>query len=299
MMFLRIQTLMAVFILLVSSAGCKSTEQEKAVQTEQAPAVQSQEQAVQGQETAEREYGAGLDIQGQVLETMDVGGYTYLQVDDDEGPTWVAVPQQKVDKGQQVAVTEGMEMLDFESKTLNRTFDKIYFSAGFEGEAEQVSPHAGIPEAPGETETAGGESFEEALQAEAGGGAPTMVDPSEMTGGSMAARAKAEEDIQVEKAEGENAFTVGELFEKGRELDNQKIMVRGKVVKVSTMIMGKNWVHIQDGTGDAAGNNDLVVTTMAEPEKDSVVVVEGTLHADRDFGAGYRYDIIVEDAEIK
>lgn len=327
MMFLRIQTLMAVFILLVTSAGCKSTDQEKAVETEQAPAVQSQEQpAVQGQETAEREYGAGLDIKGQVLETMDVGGYTYLEVDDDEGPTWVAVPQQKVEKGQQVAVTEGMEMRDFESKTLNRTFDKIYFSAGFEGEAEQVSPHVGIPGAPGVAEqaeqigsdiqpetsphvgipgapgvadSAEGTSFEEALQAEAGGGGPTMVDPAEMSGGSMAARAKADEDIQVEKAEGENAFTVGELFEKGRELDNQKVAVRGKVVKVSTMIMGKNWVHIQDGTGDAAGNKDLVVTTMAEPEKDSVVVVEGTLRADRDFGAGYRYDIIVEDAEIK
>lgn len=300
MMFLRIQTLIAVFILLISSTACKSTDQEQAVQTEQAPAVQSQEQpAVQGQEPAEREYGAGLDIQGKVLETMDVGGYTYLQVDDDEGPTWVAVPQQKVDQGQEVAITEGMEMRNFESKTLNRTFDKIYFSAGFEGEAEQANPHAGIPGAPGGTESAGEGSFEEALQAEAGGGGPTMVDPSELTGGSMAARAQVKEDIQVEKAEGENAFTVAELFEKGKELDNQKIAVRGKVVKVSTMIMGKNWVHIQDGTSDAAGNNDLVVTTMAEPAKDSVVVVEGTLHADRDFGAGYRYEIIVEDAEIK
>jgi hypothetical protein len=319
-MFLRFQTFTAAVLLLIAGAGCKSTEteQEKVVQAEQPPA------AVQEQAMTEREYGGGLDIKGPVTETMDVGGYTYLQVDDDEGPTWVAVPQQQVEPGQEVAITEGMEMRNFESKTLNRTFDVIYFTAGFEGESEQVSPHAGIPGAPGVAETAGeegsaemdvsphagipgapevagspgGESFEEALMAESGGG-PAMMDPAALSGGSQAARAPAAADVQVEKAEGENAYTVSELFDRKEELNNQSVKVRGKVVKVSTMIMGKNWVHIQDGTRSSAGNNDLVVTTMAEPEKDAVVVVEGTLHADRDFGAGYRYDVIIEDAEIK
>jgi len=315
MMFFRILTLIAVFLLLIGSAGCKSTDKEEAVQVEQ------EKPAVQSQETAEREYG-GLDIKGPVIETMDVGGYTYLEVDDDQGPIWVAIPQQKVEKGQEVAIIEGMEMRNFESKSLNRTFDKIYFSAGLAGGEEQASPHvgteaaetaaqegsgepmqanphAGIPGAPGGDESAGGDSFQDALQAEAGSGGPTMVDPADLTGGSKAARAPAAGDVQVEKAEGENAFTVSELFTKGKELDNQTVTVRGKVVKVSSMIMGKNWVHIQDGTSDEAGNNDLVVTTMAEPAKDSVVVVKGTLHANRDFGAGYRYDIIVEDADVE
>ncbi|MDH3327763.1 MAG: DNA-binding protein [Desulfobulbaceae bacterium] len=295
MKFYRVQTVIAICLLLISGTGCKSSDQEKAVQADQpsAPAV-SQQQA------PEKEYGPGLDIKGKVLETMDVGGYTYVQVADDEGPTWVAIPQSKVELDQEVTVTQGMEMRNFESKTLNRTFDKIYFSAGFDGEAAaQADPHAGVPGAPEIGSSAQGGSFDEALQAEGAGGGPTMVDPSELTGGSMAAKAPAA-DVQVEKAEGENAYTVGEIFAKGKELDNQKVTVRGQVVKVSSMIMGKNWLHIQDGTGDAADNsNDLVVTTMAEPAKDSVVVIEGTLHADRDFGAGYRYDVIIEDAEIK
>lgn len=293
MKFYRTQTVIAICLLLISGTGCKSSDQEKAVQADEPSAP------VVSQQATEREYGPGLNIKGKVLETMDVGGYTYVQVDDDEGPTWVAIPQSKVEKDQEVTVTQGMEMRNFESKTLNRTFDKIYFSAGFDGEAAQANPHAGVPGAPEIGSSAQGGSFDEALQAEGAAGGPAMVDPSELTGGSMAAKAPAE-DIKVEKAEGENAHTVGEIFTKSKELDNQKVTVRGQVVKVSTMIMGKNWVHIQDGTGDAASNsNDLVVTTMAEPAKGSVVLVEGTLHADRDFGAGYRYDVIIEDAEIK
>ena len=119
------------------------------------------------------------------------------------------------------------------------------------------------------------------------------------SGGSEAAVAQSEE-VVVEKAEGDNAYTVGEIFEKKSDLDKQKVSVRGKVVKVSMGIMGKNWLHLQDGTGDAATKtHDLVVTTAGTAEKGAVVIVEGTLAADRDFGSGYRYDAIIEDAEVK
>ncbi|MDW7773487.1 MAG: DNA-binding protein [Desulfobulbaceae bacterium] len=302
-MFFRTQTAIAIFLFLFSVTACKSADQEQSLQAEQPAADQTQQMP-------EREYGEGLDIKGQVLETIDVGGYTYMQVDDDQGPTWVAVPQTQLEQGQEVSITEGMEMRNFESKTLNRTFDKIYFSAAFEGETtgsavernpegRQADPHAGIPGAPVIGASEGTGSFEEALQAEGMGSRAPMVDPADLTGGSMAARVTAADDIQVEKAEGENAYSVGELFDKRKELDNQTVRVQGKVVKMSPMIMGKNWLHIQDGTASSAGNNDLVVTTMAEAEKDSIVVVEGTLHADRDFGSGYQYEVIVEDAELK
>jgi hypothetical protein len=119
------------------------------------------------------------------------------------------------------------------------------------------------------------------------------------SGGSQAAAAAAE-DVKIEKAEGENAYTVGEIFAQRKDLNEKKVQIRAKVVKVSPMIMGKNWWHLQDGTGDAASKtHDLVVTTMAEAEKGAVVLIEGTVAADRDFGSGYRYDVIVEDAELK
>jgi len=106
-------------------------------------------------------------------------------------------------------------------------------------------------------------------------------------------------EINVEKAQGDNAYTVGEIYAKGKELAGKKVKIKAQVVKMSRMIMGKNWLHIQDGSGEALNNtHDLVVTTMAAPAKGTVVVVEGELHADRDFGFGYHYDVIVEDAEV-
>jgi hypothetical protein len=107
--------------------------------------------------------------------------------------------------------------------------------------------------------------------------------------------------VQIEKATGDNSFSVGECFEQAEALHNTTVRVRGKVVKISRMIMGKNWLHIQDGTGNPLHNqHDLVVTTLEDPgEGMSVVTVEGVLKAERDFGAGYRYEAIIEDARIE
>jgi hypothetical protein len=70
-------------------------------------------------------------------------------------------------------------------------------------------------------------------------------------------------------------------------------------VKVNPDIMGKNWLHIQDGTGDLAKNtHDLVVTSADIAEKGAIISLEGILAADKDFGSGYRYDVIVEDAVL-
>jgi hypothetical protein len=64
---------------------------------------------------------------GQVLETMDSGGYTYVQVNLEGTSVWAAAPQFKVKKGDTVVIPPGMPMAKFHSKTLNRTFETIYF----------------------------------------------------------------------------------------------------------------------------------------------------------------------------
>ena len=105
--------------------------------------------------------------------------------------------------------------------------------------------------------------------------------------------------VKVEKSTADNGYTVAELFAKASDLNNQKVTVKGQVVKISRNIMGRNWIHIQDGTGDPMKNtHDLVVTSSAVVEKGTVVSLEGVLAADKDFGAGYRYDAIIEDAVI-
>jgi hypothetical protein len=100
----------------------------------------------------------------------------------------------------------------------------------------------------------------------------------------------------IAKAEG--GKTVAEVFAAKDQLAGQPVVVRGKVVKSNPDIMGKNWLHVRDGSG-AEGTNDLTVTTAgAVPNVGDTVVVKGVLALNKDFGMGYQYDVIVEDAEV-
>jgi len=120
------------------------------------------------------------------------------------------------------------------------------------------------------------------------------------SGGMGAQAPAATEPIRVEKAKGADAYTIGEVYAKSGDLDKKTVTVRGKVVKVSKGIMGKNWVHLRDGSGEAGkGTNNLVVTSQDEPKVGDVVTARGTLHKDKDFGAGYKYNVIVEEAILK
>ena len=91
--------------------------------------------------------------------------------------------------------------------------------------------------------------------------------------------------------------TVADIFTKKAELSGKPVKIRGKVVKFSPEIMGKNWIHVQDGTGEA-GKNDLTVTTSSTAQIGDTVLITGTLATDKDFGYGYAYDVIIEDAEV-
>jgi hypothetical protein len=105
--------------------------------------------------------------------------------------------------------------------------------------------------------------------------------------------------IAVARATGPAAATVAEVFAKKASLDNKPVRVHAKVVKVLPGIMGKNWLHVRDGSGSADKNdNDLTVTTQDVATVGSVVLVEGTVHADKDFGSGYKFSAIVEDAKV-
>lgn len=243
----------------------------------------------------------GVVLEGKIVETMNSSGYTYLLLDAPQGKVWIAIPETQVATGQVVTCAPGMTMKDFTSKTLNRTFESIVFSPGLNSGAPAAtgpSAPAGKPAEPAKT----GAGFDAALQAEAGGKAAPGAS-AEMTGpstGSAGAVVPSSSDVNVNKATGENSYSVGECFEQGKDLHGKTVRVRGKVMKISRMIMGKNWLHIQDGTGNPLKNeHDLVVTTTEDPGEGGVVTVEGTLNAERDFGAGYKYVVIVEDAKVE
>ena len=106
---------------------------------------------------------------------------------------------------------------------------------------------------------------------------------------------EADPTIDVEKIEG--GHTVAEIFEGAEVLSGRDVVVRGQVVKFNGGILGTNWLHVRDGTG-TTGSDDLTVTTDATANVGDVVVVRGRLATDKDFGAGYHYPVIVEDASI-
>ena len=212
-------------------------------------------------------------LTGKVLQTMDAGGYTYVYIQKENGDkVWVAVAATPVALGTKVSFRGGMEMVDFESKSLKRKFEKIVFA-----DAIVATSHKDVPAVSSLTK-----------------------DNKGVSGGSKAATSAKDAKISVAKATGANAYTVQEVYEKSTKLNKKKIVVRGKVVKVSVGIMGKNWIHIQDGTGtQAKKNHNLVCTSDEMADVDDIVTVTGTLAKDKDFGGGYKYNAIVEGATIK
>ena len=215
-------------------------------------------------------------LSGKVAETMNSGGYTYILLDKEGEKIWVAVPEMQVSVGEEVVLKSGTEMVNFTSRTLNRTFERVILSTGPVSEkGEPVEKNVEMPH---------GDLPMEMMKAPAtsGMGVSTPIG-----------------DVKVEKATGQNAYTIAEIYEKKSGLCNNKILVRGKVVKVLPKIMGKNWIHLQDGSGDEKkGNYDLVVTSRDMPSVGDVITVSGTVYTDKDFGAGYKYNVIVEEAII-
>ncbi len=238
----------------------------------------------------------GVPLQGKIIETMNSNGYTYLLLEAKQGKVWIAIPETSVKVGQEVNCAPGLTMNNFTSKTLNRTFEAIIFSPGLDKNEQATAASEAKPaDAPKGNENG---SFSAAVQAEQQGGAAPAAAMGPSTGSAGAVVPSS--DVNVNKASGAGSYSVGECFEQGKALQGKTVRVRGKVMKISRMIMGKNWIHLQDGTGNPLKNqHDLVVTSMEDPGENSIVTIEGTLSFERDFGAGYKYEVIVEDAKIE
>jgi hypothetical protein len=270
-------------VLVIGLTACSKDKPEEQASTPQ-PAQQ--------QAAPEAAMPAGLPpepVTGKVLEAMDAAGYTYINVETETGEKWIAVNQSAVEVGEEVTFMDGMVMQNFFSKSLDRTFPEIVFSGGLVGKG--ATP-PGMPPA-----GTGADSFSQALSSEGTSLAPAAG--GMVTGSKKAVVELAE--IKVDKAPGENSYTVAEIFSKAAELNGQTVVIRGKVVKVSPRIMGRNWIHIQDGTGNPEDStHDLVITTSQDADADwDIITMEGVLTANKDFGSGYSYAVIIEEASLK
>jgi hypothetical protein len=199
------------------------------------------------------------EIRGKVVESINAATYTYVHVDTGAAKVWAAAPQFTVKAGDTVALGDAMPMPNYHSKTLNRPFVVVYYS----GRAT-VNGAAAV--------------------AGATAAAPTRSLPGLAVDLSNIARAP-------------GGQTVAEVHSGRAALAGKPVVVRGRVVKFNANIMGRNWLHIRDGSG-TEGNNNLTVTSAGQAKVGDLVVVTGRLAVDKDFGSGYRYALLVEEAKL-
>jgi len=202
-------------------------------------------------------------VTGTVAETMESGGYVYIRL---ENGTWIAANIFAVSAGDKIQYDGAMEMSNFHSTSLDRTFDSILFvsSAGL------VNDDAGVkPAAPMEGHAGKDMQFKKPVAAQA----PTAGEIKPLADGK----------------------TVAAVFAESEQLKDQVISLSAKVIKINTGIMGKNWITLQDGTGTDPDNR-LLATSQEVVAPGDLVVVKGTVKTDIDLGYGYQYKVLLEEA---
>lgn len=195
-----------------------------------------------------------------VEEVVQTSNYTYMRVNENDAEKWIAVNRQEAAPGDVYYYETGLEMRNFNSKELNRTFETVYFVEGLSKEPTAAHVHEGAE----------------------------PIKPVQAT-------LTQKEGISVTPAV--EGLSIAKLYADRSKYDGKTIKMKGQVVKINDQVMDRNWIHIQDGTNDS-GNFDLTVTTKDSVKLDEVVTFEGTISLKKDFGYGYFYEVIMEDAKV-
>ncbi|MBE0646597.1 MAG: SH3-like domain-containing protein [Bacteroidales bacterium] len=193
-------------------------------------------------------------------EIIQTSKYTYVLVSEDEKGYWIAISKADVNEDGTYFWSVGSEMNNFTSNELKRTFPSIFFVQDFTDQ-----PILEDSESP----------------------MPVMGTKPQI---------REQEGMDIPKAEG--GITIAELFADPNSFQGKTVKINGMVVKFLPEIMDRNWVHLQDGTKDGE-NYDLTITTSAIVKPGEIVTFEGVVVVDKDFGAGYFYNVILEDGVVK
>jgi hypothetical protein len=201
-------------------------------------------------------------VAGDVVETMDASTYTYLRVKTAKGDIWVATGKTPVKVGEKVTVALESEMRNFHSPSLNRDFPLIYFVTQIGRDGQPVPPAMAV-------------------------------------GHGMSGAASQAPAVVKAMAPPAGGSSVADLWARRAALVGKTVTINGTVVKFNGGILGRNWLHVQDGSGKADdGTNDVCVTSDAVAKVGDVVTVTGKVAVDKDFGSGYAYKLMLEDAKI-
>ncbi len=199
----------------------------------------------------------------EVTEVVQASQYTYMKVKENSNERWVAVTKQDVNVGDVFYYDSALQMTNFTSKDLDRTFDEIYF----------VNNISKTPMTQ----------------------APAMGETGSMPAHSGRVETEKLGSVTLEKSADE--VTIADIYNNRSDYASKEFEIRGIVVKVNPEVMGKNWIHIQDGT-NGNGEYDLTITSQDMAQKGDEVVFKGKVTLNKDFGSGYSYDVIMEDASL-
>ncbi len=194
-----------------------------------------------------------------VEEVLNTEKYSYLRVQEEGASFWVAVSKQDIAVGDDIAYSGGILKKNFYSREFDRIFDTVYLVSRVQKK--------------------------------------TMPSSSTATSSASIPSSSKLEDV----AEGaipilDGSTPLVQLLQNRADYAGEIIQVSGKIVKVNPNIMNRNWVHLQDGS---KAGLDLTITTSEIIRLGDIVTLEGMIMIDKDFGAGYRYDIIMEGALLK
>lgn len=210
--------------------------------------------------------GSGEDEMHEVVaqEVLNTEKYSYVRVTEGEEEFWIAVGKRPIEIGETYYYKGGLLKKNFQSREFNRVFETVYLVSNL-------------------------------LTRPANAGSGSAVDQAltRLNGGPNTASSDIDPD-DVTPAEG--AIPIAELLKNKEKYNGKTIKVTGKCVKVNPMIMGRNWLHLIDASVE---EGDLTITTQEAIPAGAVVTLEGTISLNKDFGAGYRYDIIMENAILK
>lgn len=204
-------------------------------------------------------------VKGEVLEVINVDTFTYMRLNTHAGEIWGAVMSAPVKKGSVVAIKDAIVMKDFESKILKRKFPTILFG-NLAGAPNPTGSSAAMPMGLGSTFLALSQKWKS--------NAP-----------------------KIAKSGDPDAMSVADIVKGAAKLEGKSVVVSGKVVKYNADIMGRNWIHLQDGSGSEKElSNDILVTSTVPVQLGDVVTFRGQVRTDQDFGAGYAYKVLIEAA---
>ncbi|WP_457610012.1 hypothetical protein [Lutibacter sp.] len=209
-------------------------------------------------------------------EVIQVKDYTYMRVLEDGKEKWLAVPSFQAEVGKTYYFKNGMEMPNFESRELKRTFPTIYFVEG-------VSTNPNANPIQNKVNTVQDKVI------------TNTIDTNTIDLSSKSKPKLEKKEIKIKPISG--AITINQLYKDAKQYEGKIVKIKGEVTKFNPKIMNKNWIHIQDGT-EYNGKFDLTLVTNAEAKVGDVIVIEGKVSLNKDFGYGYFYELIVENATL-